>query len=593
MTFRLRGSRFRAIVLAVALGCAPASSRSPAVPADLVLYNGRVITVDAQDRVVEALAVRGARIVAVGTTAEILRHAGPATRRIDLRGRAATPGLMDAHAHFSGGALDRLRLLDLSYPNVRSIRDVQDSVRERTARVPAGQWLEGRGWDEGKFTERRLLQATDLDSVSNGRPVWLAQTMGHYGVANSEALRLAGIGRDTPDPPGGTIDRHQDGRPTGVLKESAQGLVRRLIPGAAPGDLERGIASLARAFNEEGMTAVKDPGISDRAWSAYQSVLASGGLSVRVFALWHGGRTVESAQDLARRLGTSARPWESTGDDRLISGGVKLYIDGSGGARTAWLYDDWNRNFRDTDTGNRGYPAADPDVVRRQISLLHDAGLHISVHSIGDRGIDWTVDSYAAALHANPQQGRRHGIIHANIPTDHALAVIADLQRRFDAAIPEPSATFTWWIGDTYSSNFGPVRSARLNPFNTFRARGIRWANGSDYGVTPFPARYGIWAAVTRETLLGTNGPTPFGTSEAIDVRSALRAVTIEAARQMFLDRKIGSLEPGKYADIAVWDRDPYSVSAAQLKDMRCDLTVFNGTVVFDRAAGAHAPAPR
>ena len=259
---------------------------------------------------------------------------------------------------------------------------------------------------------------------------------------------------------------------------------------------------------------------------------------------------------------------------------MKLYVDGSGGARTAWLYDDWHKNFTEIDAGNRGYPASNPDTIRMLIRMYHDAGFHVSTHSIGDRGIDWTVDSYLQAMRANPKPGLRHGIIHANIPTDHAIDVIARLQHTYDAGYPEPSATFTWWIGDTYASNFGPERSLRLNPFATFRKHGIQWANGSDFYVTPFPARYGIWSAVARETALKSRGD-PFGRAEAVDVHTALRAVTIWAARQMFLENKIGSIEPGKLADLAVWDRNPYAVETAALKDMRCLLTVFDGKVVF------------
>lgn len=580
----------RRLFLAVATACAGARVGAQAnPPADLVLYNGAVLTVDARDRVAEAVAVRGTRIVAVGTSAEVLRLVGPSTRRIDLRGRAVTPGLMDAHGHFSGGAAD-LQMLDLSYPKVHSIREMADSVRARARTGASSDWITGRGWDEGKFTERRLPTAADLAAAAPGRPVWLVQTMGHYGVASPEALRLAGITRDTRDPPGGTIDRGPDGAPTGVLKESAMGLVSRLVPRGTRAQLESGMAALAQQFNAEGMTGVKDPGIRQETWDAYKAVQGRGQLSLRVFALWHGGRTVESAREVAKAIGPTTRPYENTGDDHLVSGGVKLYIDGSGGARTAWLYEDWNREFTGTDAGNRGYPTTDPAIVRQQIRLLHDAGLHVSVHSIGDRGIDWTVDSYAEALQATPRSGLRHGIIHANIPTDHAIDVMADLQKRFDAAIPEPSATFMWWIGDTYSSNFGEKRSLRLNPFRTYQQKGVRWANGSDFSVTPFPARYGIWSAVARETLLGVNGKTPFGVAESVDVRTALRAVTIEVARQMFLEQKIGSIEVGKYADLAVWDRNPYAVPTASLKDMQCQLTVFNGRVVYERGAPSTRP---
>jgi predicted amidohydrolase YtcJ len=289
---------------------------------------------------------------------------------------------------------------------------------------------------------------------------------------------------------------------------------------------------------------------------------------------------VEGAQRLIAERAASSKPYESTGDDHVISGGVKLYIDGSGGARTAWLYDEWNKEFTKQDVGNHGYPASDPDTVRQLIRLFHGAGMHVSTHSIGDRGIDWTVDSYAQAMRENPKRGLRHGIIHANIPTDRAIDTIARLQREFDAGYPEPSATFMWWIGDTYAGNFGPTRARRLNPFKTFVDRGIVWANGSDFGVTPFPARYGIWAAVARQPLLGVHAGDPYGREQAVDVRTALRAVTIWAARQMFLEQKIGSIEPGKYADLAVWDRDLYTVPTDSLKDMRALLTVFNGGIV-------------
>ncbi|MFQ5690718.1 MAG: amidohydrolase [Gemmatimonadota bacterium] len=572
-------------------GCSGSPRAVPdALAADLILVNGHILTVDAEDSVAEAVAIRDGRIMAVGSTREIQAVAGRGTERIDLHGLTATPGLLDAHAHFAGGGLDRLYVLDLSYPGVKSIGDVVAAVGGRTERLEPDQWVRGRGWDEGKLKELRYIRTSDLDSVSPRNPVWLSHTMGHYGVANSLALGLAGITADTPDPPGGTIDRYPDGRPTGVLKESAQALVARLIPPFTARQMREGIRRLAAEFNREGMTGLKDPGIGPAAWDAYRRVLVEGDLTVRVFALWRAGPTLEDARALIERVGPFTRPYQSTGDDHLISGGVKLYMDGSGGARTAWLYDDWNRNFDEVDVGNRGYPANDPDVLRRQIRLFHDAGLHVSVHAIGDRAIDWVVDSYAAALEAHPISGLRHGIIHANIPTEHALDEMAELQSRYDAAYPEASAGFMWWIGDTYAGNFGPERARRLNPFRTYVEKGIRWAGGSDYNVTPFPARYGLWASMARETLLGIYGRNPYGGAESVDIDTALHSYTIWGARQMFLERKIGSIEVGKYADIAVWDRDLYSVDPAKIKDLRCEMTLFQGRVVYRNPEGPLAP---
>ena len=570
-----------------------AGAQAAETPADRVLLNGKVLTVDAEDSVAEAIAIRDGRIVAVGTTAMIEALAGPDTDRIDLQGRTATPGLLDAHLHLSSGGLLRLTQADLSFPTIKSIADVTTMVAERGTVGAEGEWLLGRGWDEGKLAERRYIMASDLDPVSAGRPAWLTHTMGHYGTANSAALQLAGIDRETPDPPGGVIDRDDTGEPTGVLKESAMGLVTRLIPAPDAKKMRQAIAMMADELNRECMTGAKDPGIgyslvhnpesAAATWDAYRDVLADGDLSLRIFALWRSPGTLDEAQALARRIAPFSKPMESTGDDRLISGGVKIFADGSGGARTAWMWKDWNRERTALDEGNRGYPAIDAVLLRDLIMLYHDAGLHVGVHAIGDRAIDWTVAALTVALIRNPLHGMRHSIIHANIPTDLAMDTMAALQQNFDAAYPEPQATFTWWIGDTYAGNFGEARSHRLNPFHSFRARGIQWAGGSDYSVTPFPARYGIWASMVRQPLLGIYGSDAFGSDEAVDVRTALRSFTLWAAHQMFLEKKTGSIEVGKYADIAVWDTDLYTAEPEAIKNMQCQMTLLEGEVVFQR----------
>jgi hypothetical protein len=570
---------------------APAFAHAQAPSADIVLTNGKIITVDARDRIAQAVAIRGDKIIAVGTNADIAKLAGANTQRIDLHGRAMTPGLIDAHNHFSSSGAERLYSLDLSYPAIKSIADVQAAIAAQVKKLPPGAWVEGRGWDEGKFAEHRLPTAKDLDVAAPNNPVSLTQTTGHYIVANSAALKLGNVSKETRDPPNGTIDRTPDGTPTGVLKEAAAGMVRRLVPRRTQAQTEEGMRELAKAFNAEGMTGLKDPGISSDVWDTYKRVLADSALSVRVFVLWRSPTNIAGAQKLIDERAKMTRPYETTGDDHLVSGGIKIYIDGSGGARTAWLYEDWNKNLNDLDAGNKGYPASNPDTVRKLIRMYHDAGMHVGVHSIGDRGIDWVVDTYAQAMKENPIPHLRHSIIHSNIPSDRAIATMAMLQKDFDAGYPEPSATFHWWLGDTYAANFGPARAKRLNPFQTYLKSGIIWANGSDYSVTPFAARYAIWAAVARRTLLDQFGDV-FGRDEAVDVHTSLKAVTIWAAHQMFLEKKVGSIEVGKYADLAVWDRDFYTVPTDQLKDAKCEMTIFNGRVVFrtDSAPPKRAP---
>ncbi len=550
-------------------------------PADRVLINGQVLTVNATDSIAEAVAIAGGRIVAVGSTAEIRSWIGGSTDVIDLRGRTATPGLIDTHVHFS--EVDTLYSVELGDTSVKNMDDVLRRVAAQVAKTKPGEWVRGRGWDEGKLAERRYITAADLDKVAPNNPVWLEHTTGHYGVANSYAMKLAEVRKDTKDPPAGTIDRDAQGSPSGVMKESAQSLVTHLVPAFTVDQQRNGLVRIVADFNKEGMTGAKDPGIGSQKWDLYNELLRDGKLTVRLFALWSGPRAAEGYQQLIARMAALPRAPASLGDGILFSGGVKMFMDGSGGARTAWMHEDWNRNFKDKDAGNKGYPAIAPDAYRTVVNAFHDAGLHVSTHAIGDRAIDWVVDTYDAALTRKPTHGLRHGIIHDNTPTDHAIDVMARLQREYDAGYPESQAEFAWWIGDNYAANLGPDRGLRLNPFHTYIRKNIRWAGGSDYPVTPFPARYGIWASVTRKTLNGTYGATPFGTAEAVDVKTALRSYTAWAAHQIFLENRVGSIEVGKDADIAVWDRNMYTMPADQLKDLTCEMTLFRGNVVYKR----------
>lgn len=295
-----------------------------------------------------------------------------------------------------------------------------------------------------------------------------------------------------------------------------------------------------------------------------------------------GGRTIDSTRAAIDNVKSHA-----SRDGILVSGGVKLYIDGSGGARTAWMYDDFNKNFKDKDTGNKGYPTTDP-ATYEMVKLLHNAGIHVGTHAIGDRAIDWVVDTYAQVLKDKPTPGLRHAVIHCNTPTDHAISEMARLQKQFDAGYPEAQSTFAWWLGDNYAGNLGPGRTGRLTPFHTFMQKGILWGGGSDYHVTPFPARYGLWASADRKTLQGVYGDRPFGTSEDVDIRTALKSYTIWAAHQIFKEDHVGSIEPGKDADIAIWDRDMYTIPTAALADLKCEMTLFKGRTVWDASASKY-----
>jgi predicted amidohydrolase YtcJ len=559
----------------------PLAARAQSETADLIFVHGQVLTVDAHDTVAQAIAVRRGVIVRVGSDSEIQALAAPDARVIDLKGRTATPGLIDTHAHIADGGVDELYSIPLS--DAKSVVEIAARVKAKAAQVQPGLWITGAGWDEGKLAERRYPTAADLDAAAPKNPVWLEQTTGHYGVANSMAMKLAGMTAATRDPPASTIDRDSQGEPTGVFKEdAAMALITHLIPPTTPQQMRAGILHIQEVLLSEGMTAVKDPDIFQLQWDAYKSLADAGQLRARICVLWDAGITMASARHALKEIDGVPRPPQSLGDGHLLSCGVKLFMDGSGGARTGWMWQPWMRDGKTalTQDGrpNVGYAHMNPQTYRDMVLLFQQAGVAVGTHAVGDRAMDWVVDSYAIAERKFPHPGLRHSIIHANLPTTHALDALAMLQSTYDAGYPETQAEFLWWIGNNYAANYGPQRDQRLIPLRTLQRRGILWSGGSDYSVTPLAARYGLWASVARQTSAGDE---PFGTAESVDRQTALRSYTAWAARQMFMEDKIGTLEAGKHADIAIWDRNIYTIPTAQIKNMRCLMTLVAGEVVY------------
>jgi predicted amidohydrolase YtcJ len=551
--------------------------------ADLVLMNGRIVTLDPRDHIAQALAVRDGRIVRIGSDAAIASMVGDKTRIIDLRGRTATPGLIDTHAHILETGVDELYHVRLE--GARSVAALLAAVAKRAATARPGEWIVGAGWDEGKLAEARYPTAAELDTVSAGHPVWLEHATGHYGVANTAALKLAGITAETRDPEAGTIERTATGAPAGVLKETAQTLVRARIPPITSEQRAAALEHMVAQLHREGMTGFKDPDLRPEEWSTYLAAARANQLASHVCVLMDGGRTLESVREAIARVRLAESQLETLPGTTLGVCGVKLFMDGSGAAPTAWMYQDWNRRRSEVATGNRGYPQTDPEVYRQQVKLLVDAGVGIGTHAIGDRAIDWVVDSYAEALKATPVRGLRLSIIHANTPTDHAITQMAWLQKTWDAGYPESQAGFAWWLGDIYAANLGAERSQRLNPYRTYLSNHVIWTGGSDAPVTPWPARHGLWASAARQTLNGTWGAQPFGVSEAVDARTALLSYTAWAARQIRAEARTGTLEVGKSADIAVWNLDPSRAPGAALKELGCEITVFRGRIVWRKSA--------
>lgn len=565
--------------LALVLAATSAAAKAP-VPADTVLHHGTILTVDAKDRVVQAMAVRGGRIVALGSDKVIRAFIGKRTKVIDLAGRTATPGMIDAHDHALEGGIDEVANLQLG--EASSVADFLARVKARAAELPPGAWLTGSGWNESRIAEHRPPSLAELDAVSDGHPVALGNTTGHYTLVNSAVLKLAGVTAQTPDPAGGRFDKDASGALTGVIYDSAQDVLGKLVPPIDAATRAKGLTHVIEGALSQGLTGFKDPDIRPEQWNVYANAARQAPLPVHVCVLVHAGTDMTTARAALDQYQAHKREVAAMKGRGLDVCGVKIYMDGSGAGRTAWMYQPFETDAAHTNPGT-GFPMQTAEVYRQMVNLFTEAGISIGTHAIGDRAIDTVVDAYADALKKWPKEGLRHSLIHANMPTAHAIDVMADLQKKYDSGYPEAQAEFLWFLGDALAAGWGPERSQRMMPFATYVKRGIVYSDGSDYPVTPYAPRYGLWSSVAREPDGDRFGKAPFGTAEAVDIHTALKSHTIWAARQLFLEKQTGSLEVGKLADVAIWDRNPYAVPTASLKDMHCMMTLFGGKVVFER----------
>jgi predicted amidohydrolase YtcJ len=571
------------LVVVCVYGVSEARAQTAKTPAaDLVLIHGKILTVDAKDSIAQAVAVRAGKIVAVGTDTQVLELTGAGTTVVDLHGRTATPGLIDTHSHHGEHATDGLSKISLV--DATSIAEVVRRVQARVATAKPGEWILGNGWNEATLAEHRYVMASDLDKVAPNNPVMLGNTTGHYSAVNSYALRLGHIDDTTKDPPAGTIDRDAAGHATGVMKEGAKGMIPVVSPQATVEQVKGGIVKEVEEMQREGMTGMKDIVGSETILKAYRALHEEGKLEERVCLLVRAGSTMESAKATLAYLQQMSPVAHAVGDGRLVMCGAKIFMDGSAIGRTAWTYTPWYKSLTEVDAGNVGYPQTDPEVYRQMVRLFHQAGWSVGTHAIGERAVDWVVDTYAEVLKEKPTVGLRHSIIHANIPTAHAIETMAMLEKTYDAGYPEVQPAFLWWLGTSMPPSLGPQRLPRTIPLATYLKSGIRWGAGSDYAVVPFAGRYGLWASVEREATDGTH---PFGMGEAVDIHSALRSYTAWAAPQLFLEHEVGTIEVGKRADLAIWDRDMYTAPSEELKNLRCEMTIFDGGIVYTREGTA------
>lgn len=533
--------------------------------ADMVLLNGKVITVDPKDRIVEAVAIRDNRFVAVGSNTEVEACVGPETAVIDLEGKVAMPGIIDSHTHPTGMAEAHLKV-NCRAPPVRNIKDLQDLVEAKVKELGPGVWIQGSAYNDSKLEERRQMTRYELDAVSPENPVILTSDTGHQCIVNSLALEIAGITKDSPDPPGGEYDRDDFSVPTGLIYEVAMNEVRKHIPPYTVAEVRESYRRVVDQFSEWGITTTHNASSRRTGIRAYKQLLDQGVRQVRMRLMVSvnsdkpGG--VLDALELA---GIES----GFGDDWLQVMSTKMMGDGSGAGGTAGVYTPQHRGTR-----GLGIMMTDEAEIARLVKQSHDAGLRVSVHSIGDRGIDVALDAIESAQESNPMPDMRHRIEHNSVCTPKQLERIREL-----GVVPSSSIGYMYGLGDQYAENFGEERSRWLHPHKTMKEMGIIAGGNSDCPVTYYSPFVQMYAAVTRKSSSGQ----VVGPEEAVDVTEAIRVYTWNGAYMSKEEDQLGSIEPGKLADVIVLDRDILEIDPEDLPDVQVLKTIIDGKIVYEK----------
>ena len=530
--------------------------------ADLMLIHAKVWTGDANRPTAEAVAVLGDRIFAVGSNAEIGGLRGARTKVIDAGGRLLLPGFNDAHVHFvSGGMqLDSVQLNDVTTP-----QEFVRRISEQAKKTPKGEWIQGGDWDETKWPGVILPTKELIDPVTPDNPVFVSRYDGHSSLANSIALKLAGVTAQTPDPPGGTIVRNAQGNPTGDLKDAATVLVEKVIPPLSHDQLMRAVKRALEHAASVGVTSVQnmDPEYADIA--AYAELLQSGELTTRIYA----APLITQVDDQVK-IGIR----HAFGGPYLRIGAVKAFADGSLGSRTAYFFEPFS-----DEPGNHGLLSDEMQplsLMRDRMMKADSAGLQICTHAIGDQGISIILDLYTEVAKAHGPADRRFRIEHAQHMAAKDFARFADL-----GVIASVQPYHAIDDGRWAEGRIGHDRASRTYAFRTFLDHGVRLAFGTDWDVAPLNPMLGVYAAVTRETLDGKN-PNGWFPEQKLTVEEAVRAYTMGSTYAEFQEQEKGSISPGKLADMVLLSDDIFSIDPRKIRQVKALKTVVGGKLIWD-----------
>jgi predicted amidohydrolase YtcJ len=546
----------------VAFGLVSAPGQSPD-PADIIVHGATVYTANPSQPRAEAVAIRGGRIALVGATADALRLRGPATRVIDATGATIVPGLQDAHAHFTGlGA--SLQMLDVR--GTPGYDAVLRKVGERVATATPGEWILGRGWDQNDWAVQAWPTRAPLDAVAPDHPVYLTRVDGHAVLVNSRAMAIAGLTAATPDPDGGRIIRDPDGTPTGVLVDRAMGLVSSKVPSPGPRQLEEQILLADAETRRLGLTMVHDAGTGAETVDAYRRLIDARRLKTRLYVML-GMPLDQLAPWFARGPLTGGR------DHRLAVRAIKISADGALGSRGAALLAPYS-----DEPGTSGLLLQPPQQVYEMTLAAARAGFQTCIHAIGDRANRLVLDVFERVQREVP------GARALRLRNEHAQILDpADIPRFAQlGVIPSMQATHATSDMPWVPARLGAERTtAGAYVWRRLMKTGVAIANGSDFPVEAASPMLGFYAAITRQDPSG-HPPGGWMPEERMTREEALASFTINAAHAAHAEGELGSLEPGKLADLVVLSKDIMTVSPRDILDTRVLRTIIGGEVVHE-----------
>ncbi len=544
------------LLLLVFVICANAQIR---ISADLVVLNANVHTMDSLRPRAEAFAVIGNKIIAIGTSKEIRKLASPQTKIVDAKGKLVVPGFNDSHVHFLEGGF---QLSNVDLRDAKSPEEFVRRIREFASKIPKGRWILGGKWDHENWTPNNLPTKELIDSVTPDNPVFIDRLDGHMSLANSLALKLAGVSRETKDVEGGIIVRDVRGEPTGIFKDAAQNYVYRVIPEASFEQKLEAAEAATKYAASLGVTSVQDMSAGNDV-GVYQELMRLGKLHTRIYA-------VSTLSDWQRWQRAGVR--FAFGDAMLRVGGLKGFADGSLGSTTAWFFEPY------LDAPNTSGLASDeiPNMYER-VSAADKAGLQILIHAIGERANDEILDIFERVTRENGERDRRFRIEHAqhlrreDIPRFGKLNVIASMQPIH--AIDD--GRWAW-------KRIDEKRIKGTYAFRSLLDSGASLAFGTDWSVAPLNPMYGVYAAVTRRTTDRKN-PKGWVPEQKISVEETVRAYTVGSAYAEFQENLKGKIAVGMLADFVLLSDDIFTIDPVQIEKTQVLTTVIDGKVIFEK----------